>query len=257
MKDKKDPICGMKGHIKAHGHYFCSQHCVKKYEKQNKIKAICPECVKGQKKPFYKERIFIVGSIAILLFVISYFVSFLNPLFDALWDYLKLIWWAVLLGLGLGGVIDYFVPREYIEKYLGRHEKKSILYSVIFGFLMSACSHGILAIAIQLYKKGANTSSVIAFLLASPWANIPITILFFGFFGIKALLIVISAIIIAIITGLIYQILERKNIVENKNLNSNNNHFSILKDIKKRIKQTKLTKKTIIESIKGTLSGSW
>ena len=40
-EDKIDPICGMKGHIKAHGHYFCSQHCVEKYEKENKIKS-CP-----------------------------------------------------------------------------------------------------------------------------------------------------------------------------------------------------------------------
>ncbi|UCB59392.1 MAG: hypothetical protein JSV67_03615 [Thermoplasmatales archaeon] len=33
---------------------------------------------------------------------------------------------------------------------------------------MSACSHGILTIAIEFYKKGVNTSSVVAFLLASP-----------------------------------------------------------------------------------------
>lgn len=32
MTDKTDPICGMKGKIKAHGHYFCSQDCIKKYE---------------------------------------------------------------------------------------------------------------------------------------------------------------------------------------------------------------------------------
>ena len=32
MVDKTDPVCGMKGHIKAHGHYFCSQHCIKTYE---------------------------------------------------------------------------------------------------------------------------------------------------------------------------------------------------------------------------------
>ena len=48
---------------------------------------------------------------------------------------------------------------------------------------MSACSHGILAISMQLYKKGASIPSVITFLLASPWANFPVTILLFGFFG--------------------------------------------------------------------------
>ena len=28
-----DPICGMKGTIKAHGHYFCSENCAKEYKK--------------------------------------------------------------------------------------------------------------------------------------------------------------------------------------------------------------------------------
>ncbi len=257
MEDKIDPICGMKGHIKAHGHFFCSQNCIRKYEKQNKLEKYCPEC-SAKKIPWYKERLYIISFITIALFTISYFVGFLNPLFDALVAYFKLIWWAVLLGLLLGGVIDHFVPREYIEKYLGRHEKKSIIYAVIFGFLMSACSHGILAIAIQLYKKGANTSSVIAFLLASPWANLPITVLFFGFFGPKALFIIISAIIIAIITGLIFQVLEKKKMVECNKCGLKNNHtFSIWKDIKKRTKETKFNKQTLTDSIKGIATGSW
>jgi uncharacterized membrane protein YraQ (UPF0718 family) len=256
---KSDPICGMKGHIKAHGHYFCSKACIRKYEKKHKLKKYCPECLVHTKRPWYKERLYIVGLITVLLFIISYIVPFLNPLFNALVDYLKLIWWAILLGLLLGGVIDYLVPREYIEKYLGRHKKRTIAYSVIFGFMMSACSHGILAIAMELYKKGANTSSVIAFLLASPWANFPITILFFGFFGWKAFLIVISAIIIAIITGLIYQILERKKMVEcdKCGLKPKNHDFSIWQDMKKRAKAFDWTVPNTKKTAKGIISGSW
>ena len=160
------------------------------------MKEKCRHCVVKEKK-WYKEKIFIVSLIVIGLLIISYYVSFLNPFFDSFMDYLKIKWWAVLLGLFLGGIIDYFIPREYIEKYLGQHKKRTIFYSVIFGFFMSACSHGILAIAMQLYKKGANTSSVIAFLLAAPWANFPLMILFFSFFSWKAVFIVISAIVIA------------------------------------------------------------
>jgi uncharacterized membrane protein YraQ (UPF0718 family) len=255
MTDKIDPICGMKGHIHAHGHWFCSKACLKKYEKKNKIKEMCPECISGQKKSWYKERIFVFSFITIALLIISYIIPILNPFFDAFVDYLRLIWWAILLGFLLGGIIDYFVPREYIEKYLGQHRKRSIIYAVLFGFLMSACSHGILAIAIQLYKKGANTSSVIAFLLASPWANFPLTILFFGFFGIKAFFIVISAIIIAVITGLIFQILERKKMVEcNKCGLDKNYNFSMWKDMKKRFKTYKFNPS---KDLRGVLQGSW
>ena len=127
---------------------------------------------------------------------------------------------------------------------------------------MSACSHGILAIAIELYKKGASTSSVISFLLASPWANLPITILLFGFFGVKAAFIVISALIISIITGLIYQVLERKGMVECNSCKMGEDipvltDFSIRKDIRRRWKEYHFTMKNNINAMKGTLQGSW
>ena len=263
--DKTDPICGMKGTIQAHGHFFCSEHCIKKYEKDHGIKPekiSCPSCEHKHKVPWYKERLYIITIIAIVLVMISYFVDELNPFFAAFKEYFLLIWWAILLGFIIGGIIDYFIPREYIEKYLSRHQKRTILYAIVFGFLMSACSHGILAIAMELYKKGASTSAVIAFLLASPWANLPITILLFGFFGFKALLVVISAFLIAITTGLIYQKLERKGWVECDKCKSGEDYliltdFSIIKDIKRRWKNYEFTKNNVKTAVKGTLQGSW
>jgi uncharacterized membrane protein YraQ (UPF0718 family) len=194
--------------------------------------------------------------------IITYFFEPHRYFFNAFIDYLKLIWWAILIGFLIGGIIDYFIPRKYIEKYLSRHRKRTIIYSIIFGFLMSACSHGILAIAIELYKKGANTSSVIAFLLASPWANLPITFLLFGFFGLKALFIVVSALIIATITGLIYQALEKKGLVECRHCEIGEDKpihedFSIIKDIKKRWADFQFTSKNIKVAAVGTFKGSW
>jgi len=263
--DRRCPTCGMKGTIPAHGKYFCSENCIKKYEKQHnmsKDEEYCPSCAVKKGKPFYKQRLFIVTLFTTIVVTISYFHPLTTPFFNAFIDYLTLIWWAILLGFLIGGIIDYFIPRKYIEKYLSRHKKRTVIYSIIFGFLMSACSHGILAIAIALYKKGASTSSVIAFLLASPWANLPITVLLFGFFGSEAILIVISALIIALITGLIYQVLERKNLVEcdkctigeDKPLHTD---FSIMADMKKRIKKYEFNKKSNIGAIIGTFKGSW
>jgi len=262
---KTDPICGMKGTIPAHGHYFCGKHCIKKYEEQNDIsenKKYCPSCVTKSNKPWYKERLYIITIISTIILISSYFIKILNPFFNAFIDYLKLIWWAILIGFLIGGIIDYFIPRSYIEKYLSRHRKRTIVYSIIFGFLMSACSHGILAIAIELYKKGASTSSVVAFLLASPWANLPITVLLFGFFGLKAALIVISAIFIALTTGIIFLQLEKRGLVECDKCKFGEDievlkDFSIIKDIKKRWKSFKFNKKNNIAAIKGTILGSW
>ena len=265
MINKTDPVCGMKGTISAHGHYFCSEYCIKKFESDKRIiddeKYSSNSAIKKE-TPWFKERLFIVIVVTLLLLVIGFLHPLLKPFFEAFIDYLALIWWAIILGLILGGVIDYFIPREYIRKYLSRHQKRTIIYSIIFGFLMSACSHGILAIAIELYKKGASTSSVISFLLASPWANLPITILLFGFFGVKAAFIVISALIISIITGLIYQVLERKGMVECNSCKMGEDipvltDFSIRKDIRRRWKEYHFTMKNNINAMKGTLQGSW
>ncbi|MFQ5621260.1 MAG: permease [Candidatus Nanoarchaeia archaeon] len=239
----KDPICGMEGTIQAHGHHFCSEHCAKKYEKQ----------LAGKKVVWWREKFWIVVFVVLGILLVSSQIVFLNPVVDGFVDYLQLIWWAVLLGLFLGGVIDWYVPRDYIVKYLAQPRKRTILNAAVFGFLMSACSHGILAIAIQLYKKGASVPAVIAFLLASPWANLPITILMFGFFGVKALYLIVVAMFIAVVTGLVYQVLDRKGWIESS-VPGKVKKFNTWNDVKKRWGKYKFDLGT---DVGGVLSGMW
>lgn len=209
------------------------------------------------KKPWYKERVTIVVAIISLVLISSYYLSFLEPVRLTFFDYARLIWWAILLGLVLGGIIEYFIPDEYISKYLSKNKKSTIFYATGLGFLMSACSHGILALAIQLYKKGASVPAVIAFLLAAPWANFAITIMLFALFGFKALYLVISAIVIAIITGLAYQVLDRKNLIEKGKQIKVSSSFSIKADVKKRFKSTKFNSSFFKKSFVGVSKGSW
>ena len=159
-------------------------------------------------------------TIALVVFLAVFAASFTEPfaaLNKSLLNYVSVIWWAVLLGLILGGLIEYFIPDGFIVRFLGADQKLSLLYAVLAGFVMSACSHGILAIAIQLYKKGASVPSVVTFLLASPWANLPVTILLFGFFGWYAVLFIGGAMAIALITGSIFTVLDRLGWIEGSN----------------------------------------
>jgi len=255
----------MQGTIPAHGHYFCCERCIRKYEEQHDIpeeQAYCPGCTVKAGVPWYRQRLFIVTAVTAGLLLVGSLYDPLRPFYDAFIDYLELIWWAILLGFFIGGVIDQFVPRTYIEKYLSRHQKRTVGYAILFGFLMSACSHGILAISIELYRKGASTSSVIAFLLASPWANLPITVLLFGFFGLNALYIVASALVIATTTGLAYQALERHGMVECGQCEHGEDtpvltDFSVLDDVRRRWQAFDFTGHNIGEAVKGTLSGAW
>ena len=61
------------------------------------------------------KKLKIVGILFILIFLISY-LPFLSSLNESLIEYISLIWWAILLGLLMGGLIDYFVPEEFIFK---------------------------------------------------------------------------------------------------------------------------------------------
>ena len=154
-------------------------------------------------------------SLVLLLSLVA--VSFLPQLEDlniSLLGYLRLLAIPLVVGFLLGGAIDYFVPQGFIYRYLGRKGKSSLFYALASGFVMSSCSHGILAIAIQIYRKGAGVPAVITFLLASPWANFPVTILLISFFGWKGVLFIVTAGFIAILTGFIFGMLEGAGYVE-------------------------------------------
>lgn len=267
-EDRTDPVCGMRGTIRAHGKWFCSRACIEKYEKEQGLPfeeshEFCPEC-QVKHPAWYHERIYQVLAAIMAFFTVDlllsrlYGITVLSPVAAAFYDYTSIIWLPVLAGFLIGGMIDYFIPREYISKYLARASKRTILYAVALGFLMSACSHGILALSIQLYKKGASVPAVIAFLLASPWANLPITILLFGLFGWKALYFIVSALVIAVITGLIYQLLEARGLVEtNRHTLKVDPKFSVWKDASRRIRGWKLSAHNLSAAGGGIAAGSW
>lgn len=261
----KDPVCGMdvdestglKIVTGKETYYFCSGHCLKKFATQKKISDREIAACLARPVKWYKNKIAMVGGILVFLCALSYFLPVLGPFRESLLMYLKKVWWAVLAGLFLGGVIDRFIPREYISHILAARRKRTILYSVILGFFMSACSHGILALSIELHKKGASNPAVIAFLLASPWANLPLTIMLIAFFGLKALYIIISAIVIAVITGFAYQLLESRGLIEiNKNIIKTHETFSVLKDLKQRFYSYRFSLAQIMEDIKGVYAGA-
>ncbi len=174
-------------------------------------------------------------------------VNILQEINFAIISYLKVIWWAIVLGFLIGGALDYFVPTGFITKHLGRGDALSLPKAMLAGFLMSVCSHGILAIAIQLYKKGAGIPAVITFLLASPWANLSITVLLFGFFKSAAFFIIGAALLISIISGYIFVAMQKLGVLETHPLaTANNVEYS----------WDRITNFNLGDSIKGIIRGA-
>jgi len=260
-----DPICGMETtasppfSLEKSGqrYYFCSQKCFEKFARANSLALNeLPSC--GIRLPWFKNKLILVlAALAIgvgLSFVIPSMIHFRHMLLM----YVKTIWWAVLLGLVIGGMTDYYLPGKYFTRVLASSCKRTIFYSVGLGFLMSACCHGVLAIAIQLHKKGASTPSVIAFILASPWANLPLTFVLIGFFGItKSLYIIFVALAIALTTGFIYQVLESRGWVE-RNLNTVavDESFSVRADILRRIQAYRFSRQQFLLDVQGIYRGA-
>lgn len=80
------------------------------------------------------------------------------------------IWRWLIIGLIIAGVIAYFVPPAFVERYLGSHIL-SMLVMLIVGIPMYVCSTGSLPIAAALMLKGMSPGAAMVFLLAGPATN--------------------------------------------------------------------------------------
>ena len=217
-------------------------------------KHMSSSCHQEQKPSLASNKLVWLVTAVLAVLALSYHAAFLLPFRHAFVMYARMVFWPLLIGLLIGGVIDYYVPREYVSHILSGKRKRNIVYSVLWGFLMTLCSHGILALAVQIYKKGASPASVVAFLLASPWANFPLTLMLVGFFGpAKAAYIILSAVVIALVTGWIFQVLEAKGMIEkNPHAVDVAPDFDIWGDVKKRVSGYRFD---LLGEVKGVLKG--
>ena len=160
------------------------------------------------------------------------------------------------LGLLLGGLIDHFVPREYIVRLLSGPRKRVIIRSTLLGFLASSCSHGCLALTLELYRKGASIPAAVSFLLASPWASMSLTFILISLFGMKGLLIIGCSLAIAFVTGLIFQRLARRGLIEsNPHTVPLDEGFAIWHDLSMRARQYRWTARQIAADVRGVFTG--
>ncbi len=229
---RRDPICGMRGIIESRGYWFCSQRCVDEFIRRQK-EAACG--THATPKSIFLDPWAWVPLSGFLLTALGSWWHKAQPVSALYLSYIRVVAWPVILGLLIGGLVDHFIPKEYIIKLLAGSKKRVILRSALLGFLASTCSHGCLALSLELYRKGASVPAVVSFLLASPWASMPLTFMLFSFFGLRGGLIVIGALWIAILTGLVFQRLHTARLIEvNPNTSILPDRFSIRRDLSQR-----------------------
>lgn len=153
-----------------------------------------------------KKDIFFLGLIVIIF--TGYFLSFFYEtiFLYSIKEFLHKTWPALVLGTIFVGILHY-IPNSYIYNMLGQGGFWGILRASVAGILLDLCSHGILMVACKLYKKGLSNGQIIAFLIASPWNSLSLTIILIGLIGLKwSFIFIFLSFIIAIFTGCIFEL---------------------------------------------------
>lgn len=121
------------------------------------------------------------------------------------------MWWGLLAGMTIVGLLSK-IPREFVSSLLGRGGTfGGLLRATAAGVLMDLCSHGILLVGMQLYRRGASLGQTMAFLIASPWNSLSLTIILFALIGVRwTLTFIVLSMLVALITGMIFDSLMRR-----------------------------------------------
>jgi len=100
----------------------------------------------------------------------------------------------LLIGILIGGAISYFVPEEFISRYLG-YGWQSMIIMLLIGIPMYVCSSGSLPIAAALMLKGMSPGAAFVFLLAGPATNSVALTVIASQFGKRVVLVFLTSII--------------------------------------------------------------
>lgn len=125
-------------------------------------------------------------------------------------EMMGMMWWGIVVGMLAVGLIDR-VPRQFVIGVIGRDQGAvSLMRAVVAGVLLDLCNHGVLMVGAKLYERGASLGQVFAFLIASPWNSLSLTIIIGVLMGWGwMLLFLFASLAIAFVTGLIVEALER------------------------------------------------
>ncbi|WP_411825996.1 permease [Luteolibacter sp. AS25] len=124
------------------------------------------------------------------------------------------MWWGLALGIIAVGLLSR-IPREFIMSALGRHPGiRGLLRATGAGLLLDLCNHGILLVGMTLYKRGATLGQTMAFLIASPWNSLSLTLILAALIGWPwTFLFIFASGAVALISGLLFEKLVEKGIL--------------------------------------------
>jgi len=137
--------------------------------------------------------------------------------FEALWQLSLAMSPYILFGLLFAGILHELVPDSIVTKHLGKDNISSVLKSTIFGIPLPVCSCGVIPLATSIKKSGASKGATLSFLISTPITGVDSIMATYGIFGwIFTVYRAITSMIIAMVAGILTNILDKEAIVEEK-----------------------------------------
>lgn len=167
------------------------------------------------------------------------------------------MWWGLLFGILFIGLLNK-VPKSLVMAALGTQKGlQGLLRATLAGFVLDLCSHGILMVASKLYERGASTGQTIAFLIASPWNSISLTLILFFLIGVFwTLSFILLSFVIAIISGLAFDALTSSGRIEPNPNRENLPDTPFLKELKENWAKVTFSRSLALSLFTGGLSES-
>ncbi len=77
------------------------------------------------------------------------------------------VWWALVLGFLLSGIVQAWIPRSRMESALGGRDLRTAARATVLGAASSSCSYAAVAIAKSIFQKGGSLAAAMVFQFAS------------------------------------------------------------------------------------------
>lgn len=171
-------------------------------------------------------------------------------------EFVNMTWWGVLLGIFFLALMSG-IPREFVMSVLGNNKgANGIARAMLAGVLLDLCNHGILMIGTKLYQRGASVGQVMAFLIASPWNSLSLTIILIAMIGFKyTMVFLLLSCVVAFVSGIVFDGLVNRGILpKNPNAFDMPEDFRFLPEAKRQLKSVRWTpalfKNMLVEGVR-------
>jgi len=177
---------------------------------------------------------------------------------SGVYELINRMWWGLLAAVIFVGLLER-IPRDLVMSALGQGGTfKGILRATFAGVLLDLCSHGILMVGTKLYERGASLGQLMAFLIASPWNSLSLTIILVALIGFGwTLAFVLLSMVVGVITGLIFdRLVSKGTLPPNPNYSEMTNGDSLWRQLVQLGKSVHITPAGVLVVLKDGLRDS-